>query len=65
MSRDTFDFFKSIEGNQSSIVFSSLGDFKIDAMDFRVRGKIAGENNIRTAEKGFRLVKERHRRGYH
>jgi hypothetical protein len=42
---------------------SSLGDFRIDSMDFEVGGKDKGLKQIKTAEKGY-LVKDDIERGY-
>lgn len=49
--RETF-FFNQLKVNHQ-VWSSSLGDFKIDDMDFEVGGKTKGRNQIKTAEKGF------------
>jgi hypothetical protein len=59
--RETFFFNQSKVNHQ--VLSSSLGDFKIDAMDFEVGGKDKGGKQIRTAEKGF-VVKDDIERGY-
>lgn len=59
--RETF-FFNQLKVNHQ-VLASSLGDFKIDTMDFEVGGKDKGRKQIQAAKEGF-LVKDDIERGY-
>ncbi|MEB2786980.1 ATP-binding protein [Algoriphagus persicinus] len=59
--RETF-FLNQLKVNHQ-VLSSSLGDFKIDTMDFEVGGKDKGGKQIKTAEKGY-VVKDDIERGY-
>jgi uncharacterized protein len=59
--RETF-FLNQMKVNHH-VVSSSVGDFKINMMEFEVGGKGKGEKQIKTAPKGY-LVKDDIERGY-